>query len=65
MEELIDYLYLRYRKKKRDGNAKTKCGQRSTGFNNDAFTNDYSNTGKIIYDKTLIVGNVVSFCHVV
>jgi hypothetical protein len=65
MEELIDNIYFRYRKKKRDGNTKKKCGQRSRRFNNDAFTNDYADTGKIIYDKTLIVGKVVSFCHVV
>jgi len=65
MEESIDNLYFRYRKKKTDGNTKNKCGQRSRGFNNDAFTNDYADTGKIIYDKTLIVGKVVSFFHVV
>jgi hypothetical protein len=65
MDDLIDNLYFRYRKKKRDGNTKNKCGERSRKFNNDAFTNDYADTGKIIYDKTLIVGKVVSFFHVV
>ena len=65
MAELIYNLYFRYRKKKRNGNTKNKCGQRSRRFNNGAFTNDYADTGKIIYDKTLIVGKVVSFFHVV
>ena len=59
MEELIDNIFIRYRKKKTDENTKIKCGQRSRGFNNDAFTNDYANTGKIIYDKVLIIGKVV------
>jgi hypothetical protein len=39
-------------------------GNKSTGFNNNAFTNDYVNTGKIISYKTLIVGKVVPLRHV-
>lgn len=53
MAELNDNVYFRYRRKKRDGNTKKKGAPRSRGFNNDAFTNDYVNTGKIIPDKAI------------
>ena len=61
---LIDNIYFRYRRHKKDGNTKKQCGQKPREFNNDACTNVDVNTGKYILDKTLIAGNVVSFCHV-
>jgi hypothetical protein len=62
--ELLDHVYFRYRRNKKDGNTKKQGGNKSTGFNNNAFTNDYVNTGKIISYKALIVGKVVPFRHV-
>lgn len=49
--ELIDKAYFRYRRQKANGNTKKQGGQKSSEFRNDAFTNDYTNTSKIISDK--------------
>jgi hypothetical protein len=62
--ELIDLVYFRYRRHNTDGNTKKHSGQRSRGFNNGAFTNDYANTSKIISDTTLIACNFIYFGHV-
>jgi hypothetical protein len=51
--ELIDDVYFRYRRQKRDGTTTKQGGQRSRVFNNGAFTNDYVNTGKVIPDKEI------------
>ena len=51
--KLIDNVYFRYRRQKRDGATTKQGGQRSTVFNNGAFTNDYVNTGKAIPDKEI------------
>jgi len=62
--ELIDNAYFRYRRQKANGNTKKQGGQKSREFHNDAFTNDYANTSKIISDKKLIACYCVPFGHV-
>jgi hypothetical protein len=51
LAELIDNVYFRYRRQKRDGTTMKQGGQRSRVFNNG--TNDYVNTGKVIPDKEI------------
>ena len=51
--ELIDDVYFRYRRQKRDGTTTKQGGQRSREFNNGAFNNEYANTGKVIPDKEI------------
>ena len=53
LAELIDNVYFRYRRQKRDGTTMKPGGQRSRVFNNGAFTNEYVNTGKVIPDKEI------------
>ena len=62
--ELIYIVYFRYRRNKTHGNTTKQGEQKSRGFSNGAFTNDYANTCKIISNKTLIACNFVYFGHV-
>lgn len=62
--ELIDNVYFRYRRNKTHGNTTKQGEQKSRGFRNGVFTNDFANTCKIISDKTLIACNFVYFDHV-
>lgn len=45
------YVYIRYRRNKKDRSTKQQNGEKTRKFDNDAFTNDYSNTGKFIFDS--------------
>ena len=40
-------MYYRYRRGKADGNTNRQNGQNTSGYLNDAFTNDYANIGKL------------------
>jgi hypothetical protein len=59
--ELIDNVYLRSRRNKTHINTTKQGEQKSRGFSNGAFTNDYAITTKIISDKALMACNFCLF----
>ena len=59
--ELIVKVYFRYRRNKTHGNTTKQGEQKSRGFSNGAFTNDYAITTKIISDKALMACNFCLF----
>jgi hypothetical protein len=47
------YVYLRYRRNKKDRSAKQQNGHITREFENDTFSSDYSNTGKFTSDAEI------------